>query len=207
MNTQYIAVITGDIVNSRTEMPSVWINALKDALNQFGKSPLQWEIFRGDMFQLMVPINKALISAITIKATIKQINGLDVRLAIGLGQQTYSSTNITESNGSAFVNSGHCFEHLKRKKIAIKSPWADFDKYWNLYLKLSAMTMNYWSPKSAETFLVALNNPNSNQVELSKKLNITQSTVSENLKRSGYYQINDMIQWFEANLTDKISDL
>ncbi len=48
-----IAVIKGDIVSSRKmENSEKWLLPLKDLLNEWGKSPGQWEVVWGDSFQL-----------------------------------------------------------------------------------------------------------------------------------------------------------
>lgn len=75
-----------------------------------------WEIFRGDQFQLEVknPENSLLV-AIQIKALMKSLK-LDVRMSIGIGEKTHNSKKISESNGTAFINSGELFERLKKKK-------------------------------------------------------------------------------------------
>ena len=49
-----IAIITGDIVNSRKLTSKIWIDGLKKLLNTFGKNPIEWEIYRGDEFQLEI---------------------------------------------------------------------------------------------------------------------------------------------------------
>ncbi len=197
MKNEIKAVITGDIVNSRKEITKTWMPLLKETFNEFGNQTTQWEIFRGDMFQLKVEAKKALYTAIYIKASLKMLNNMDVRMGIGIGTETYNSDRITESNGTAYINSGDAFEKLKRKKISLVTPWSNFNSNWNLYLKLASLTMDNWTAKSAEAFLYAIKNPNLNQKELSQILGVTQSTVSENLNRSGYYQLSDMITWFE----------
>ena len=106
------SIITGDIINSKGSSPKAWLPELKTILSHYGSNPVQWEIYRGDSFQLEVTPDKALEACILIKATIKQFKNLDVRLAIGIGNKTFDSEKITESNGTAFVNSGECFEAL-----------------------------------------------------------------------------------------------
>ena len=50
-----IAILTGDIVNSRENINQAsWLAPLKKLLNSFGKGPEQWEIYRGDSFQLEI---------------------------------------------------------------------------------------------------------------------------------------------------------
>ena len=114
-----IAVITGDIINSR-ELPDEWIGTLKDALNGlFGKN-INWEIFRGDSFQVELNAKDALINAIYIKACIKTLKGADVRIGIGIGKKTINAEKVTEANGEAFVNSGSAFDALKTNKVNLK---------------------------------------------------------------------------------------
>jgi len=110
-----IAVITGDIINSRKGKVETWLNLLKSTLEKYGKQPQDWEIYRGDSFQLSVPVEKALLAGLHIKSTIKQTKTYDVRIAIGIGEVKYKSQKITESNGSAYINSGECFESLKKQ--------------------------------------------------------------------------------------------
>jgi hypothetical protein len=72
-----IGVITGDIINSRsTDSAKEWLDILRGALGKFGKEGLDWEIYRGDSFQLEISQPKeALITAIYIKACMKTIKG------------------------------------------------------------------------------------------------------------------------------------
>ena len=67
-----IAVLTGDIVNSKSENAEVWLEALKSTLELYGKTPKDWEVFRGDSFQLVVSNEKAILASIHIKCAIKQ---------------------------------------------------------------------------------------------------------------------------------------
>ena len=108
------AVITGDIINSRKVDPSAWISILKELFQKYGTEPKNWEIYRGDSFQLVINAHEALEIAILIKSAIKKIDLLDVRMAIGLGEIEYRSERITESNGTAFLNSETQFEELKK---------------------------------------------------------------------------------------------
>src|SRR5690606_30124056 len=112
------AVITGDIINSTKVDPKIWLPVLKNVLNQAGTSPKEWEIYRGDSFQLFIkdPL-LALTIAIQIKAAIKTIKSLDVRMAVGIGNIEHTSNQVTEANGPAFIYSGERFESLKREKL------------------------------------------------------------------------------------------
>ncbi len=200
MENKLTAILTGDIVNSREVVPALWQNNLKEVLNEYGSTPGKWEIFRGDMFQLQIRPEEALLAALKIKAQIKQDKQLDVRIAIGIGQQEYKSGKISESNGEAYTNSGHCFDHLKKKRLAIKTPWNEFDKEWNLHLMLASLTMDDWSPKTSFILKTALDHPEFNQQYLADILERTQSTISESLNRAGYHEIDMMLEKFREQI-------
>ncbi|WP_246124498.1 transcriptional regulator [Bizionia gelidisalsuginis] len=192
------SIITGDIISSRSGDPNLWLTALKSELNKYGASPKQWEIYRGDSFQLEILPKTALKTALLLKATIKQFKSIDVRLAIGVGEKTYDAESITESNGSAFVNSGDCFEGLKKSTLAIKTEDATFNNPINIMLDLALLTMDYWTPKAALLFKTTLEHSDYNQVEIAKVLNRKQSNISAGLKRTGYDEISKMLQFYNT---------
>lgn len=195
-----IAIITGDIINSRKGEADIWLNSLKETLNQYGSEPKEWEIFRGDSFQLSISSEKSLLACIHIKSVIKQQKALDVRLAIGLGIEDYSADRITEANGSAYVNSGECFDSLKKQTLAIKSPNKKFDRTINVMLNLSLLTANNWSSTVSEVIKTAIENPGKNQKGLAEILNKSQSSVSEALKRGGFEEIMNMNDYYSENI-------
>ncbi|KJD34279.1 regulatory protein MarR [Tamlana nanhaiensis] len=196
-----IAILTGDIINSRETEPKVWLNSLKDALNYFGNTPKTWEIFRGDSFQLEVKPEDALFASILLKSTIKQYKNIDVRLAIGLGEKTFETDNITESNGAAFINSGECFESLKKNTLAIKSSFDDFDLTLNLMFELAQLTINNWTTISSTIIKTTLLNPDLNQNQLAKLLSKSQSNISEGLKRGGFDEILKLMHFYKQKIS------
>lgn len=194
-----IAIITGDLINSENYPSSEWIDLLKDYFNQFGPSPMQWEIYRGDEFQLKVTEKNALFTAIRIKAMLKSIKGLDVRMGIGIGLETYLGKGVTESNGPAYQRSGRNFESLKDSKINLSIATGDVmkDRTLNLILQLALDFMDDWSVVSAEIVTLVLDNPNHSQKEIAKKLGIKQSAVSQRLKRARMDLVLDVLAYYE----------
>lgn len=207
MKNEYVAIITGDIVDSRKSNATKWLESLKTVLNTKGQSPIDWEIFRGDMFQLEVKPYLSLETALAIKARIKQHKNLDVRIAIGIGTNQYKANKITESNGEAYTHSGFCFENLKKKKLAIKTPWKDFDKQWNLTFQLLSLTIDDWTPVTAKIIEEVIENSNLNQTELAKKLNRSQSTISDSLNRAAYDEIKLTQSYFVEQIHNRINRL
>ncbi len=189
------AVITGDIVNSRSAHSEAWITSLKSVLNDYGTCPKDWDIYRGDSFQLLIDnVEESLMAAIRIKASIKTRKWQDARMAIGIGDISYTSDRVTESNGDAFVRSGQKFESLKQQKVTLSvgSPWKDFDDEMNLYVRLALIAIDGWSVASAEFVLVQLANMEKSQDELAALLHIGQPAVSERKKRAYFDEIIEL---------------
>jgi hypothetical protein len=201
------SIITGDIINSRKiQDPKTWIQPLKKIMTIYGKSPENWEIFRGDSFQLEVKETEAsLLAAIKIKAVMRSIKGLDVRMAIGIGNKTYTARRISESNGEAFINSGEKFEELKKikQRLAVKSPWDKTDKQLNLMIALASIAMNKWSANSAQLITMSLKHRQLSQKELGKKIKRTQSSVSEAQSRAHYDEIIALEQFYREQIIEQ----
>ncbi|GAA4281714.1 SatD family protein [Gaetbulibacter aestuarii] len=194
------SIITGDIINSRAENPEKWLPALKETLAFFGKSPKQWEIYRGDSFQLEVSPDKALLACALIKATIKQFKNIDVRLAIGIGDKSYDSDKITESNGTAFEHSGTCFETMKQSTLAIKSPNNTFDDTLNTMFALAQLTMNSWNTTASEIIKITLKQPELDQNDLAELLGKSQGNISKVLKRAGFDEISKLLNYYKTQV-------
>lgn len=197
-----IVILTADIINSRKLSSKKWMNEFKQLLNSFGKSPNDWEIYRGDEFQLEIKNPEdAFLIAFQIKAFFKSIN-LDVRMSLGFGDKTYKTKKITESNGSAFIRSGELFETLKKQKInlAVNSGNPDFDEEFNLMLQLSMSFMDGWLQQSAEFVLVAIQNPTLSQEEIGLILGINQAAVSRRQKRSQFELMLQVERYFRKKV-------
>ncbi len=198
-----VAVITGDVINSKKNAPQVWLAPLKKELNRIGKTPKSWQIYRGDSFQAV--INKpedALLLAMKLKASLKSVKGINVQMSIGIGSRTYNAAKVTESNGSAFVHSGEKFEMLNQEKqnLGIKSDWPQFDNEMNLYLKLALIAMNNWTVNAAEIVRVAMENPEKSQHQLGKMIGIKQSGISTRLRRAYYEEIMEVNEMYKTKL-------
>lgn len=199
------SIIIGDIINSRTLPTKTWLIPLNQFLDNQGKKPKDWEIFRGDQFQLEIKNpEEALLISIQIKALMKSLK-LDVRMSIGLGDKTHKAKKISESNGSAFIYSGEVFEKLKKEKstLSIKSGNEIFDYEMNLMLRFALTIMDNWLPQSSEFVLVAIKNQSLSQEQIGEILNINQAAVSRRKSRSQL----DLIMEFNTFYREKIKNL
>lgn len=202
------SVVTGDIIQSRLTEASLWLPELKKSLSVEGQSPRSWQIYRGDSFQVEVKNpGKAVMAAIRIKATIKTVKDLDVRMAIGIGEKKFASPKIAESDGEAFIYSGETLETLKRAKrnLAIKTPWPGFDRDMNVLLQLASIPMDNWSPGSAELVQLLIRKPKLTQIGLARKLGLTQPSVSERQNRSYFEVIMEMEKLYREKITNLIA--
>ncbi|MBM1107558.1 hypothetical protein JQC67_15490 [Aurantibacter crassamenti] len=198
------AIITGDIVNSEEYQVSEWLDVLKNYFEKLGKSPHDWEIYRGDEFQLKIPVEKALEVALHIKALIKSIKGLDVRMGIGIGAITFVGDGVSESNGPAYRLSGRSLDTLKTKKLSLTFA-ADnqfHNRTLNLMLKLALDFIDDWSPVSAEIVALALEYPDASQQEIAAQLNIQQSAVSQRQKRARLDLVQELLTYYRETIKE-----
>lgn len=183
-----ICILTGDIKGSRKAKSKNWLAELKELFLQFGKNPADWEIYRGDEFQIEIKdCEEALLIAFQIKAFLRTIS-LDARMSIGIGEKTSKAKRISESNGSAFVYSGEAFDVMKKNKINLVVQSADnqFNKDMNLLIRLGLSFMDNWLAQQAEYVLLAINNPELSQEEMGEILKINQAAVSKRRKRANF---------------------
>jgi hypothetical protein len=196
------SVITGDIIGSRQQESQHWVEDLKKILAPFGKTPNQWEVYRGDEFQIEVSNPEdALLTAILVKAHLRTIKS-DARMSIGFGDKTHNAERISESNGSAFINSGELFETLKKQKVnlALRTGDLDFDEKLNLMLQLALTFMDSWLVQSAEFVAAAIENPTLSQEELGQKLGINQAAVSRRQKRAQFDLVMNLDRYFRKQI-------
>jgi hypothetical protein len=201
------SVITGDIIYStKYTDPNIWLTPLKSALTTLSPDTKYWEIYRGDSFQIEIrDIYSSFKSVVYLKACIKTIKGLDVRLAIGVGEKSFEGEKVTESNGEVFQFSGETLESLKREKtnLKIKTPNDALNQELNLYFKLALIIMDNWTVNSAEIVKLSLEHPDKLQKELAQIVGTNQEAVSKRLKRANLEEILEL----DLMYREKISTL
>jgi len=199
-----IAIITGDIINSQKSDTEAWLPKLKDLLGTWSETPDNWEIYRGDEFQLKCSVDEVFHKALLIKSLIKTAENLDVRIAIGIGNEIFRSEKITESNGSAYVNSGRLLTDIKAlgKTLAIQTENDKVNRDLNILFKWAAIDFDNWTAATAEIIHQLLRNSDLTQDELARDLNITQSSVSQRLKRANFELLQETDQYFRKKIAE-----
>lgn len=199
-----IAIITGDIINSQKSDTEAWLPKLKDLLGTWSETPSNWEVYRGDEFQLKCSVDEVFHKALLIKSLIKTAENLDVRIAIGIGNEIFRSEKITESNGSAYVNSGRLLTDIKAlgKTLAIQTENDKVNRDLNILFKWAAIDFDNWTAATAEIIHQLLRNSDLTQEELARELNITQSSVSQRLKRANFELLQETDQYFRKKIAE-----
>lgn len=205
------AVLTGDIVKSREISPRAQlIETLKEALETTREThQAEYDVFRGDSFQLVVPsAPAAALVAIIIRSKLishspKKSNLWDTRISIGIGEITYRGEKITESDGPAFLLSGKGMDELNKKnrKLIIKGPWEQADRSLSLVTRFADDIISNWSRYSAETAFLSLVY-NESQSVLAERLGKSQSTINDRIAtakleliRAYIQHVSDYISW------------
>lgn len=199
-----IAVITADIINSQKREVEKWMSQLKKLLSSWGNSPANWEIYRGDEFQLKCNVSDVFSKALLLKSLMKTFEDLDVRIAIGIGNEVYSSEKVTESNGSAYVNSGRLLTQIKSngKTLELQTDNEKINRDLNMLLKWASIDFDNWTAATAQIVHELLKNPDLTQDDLAKKLNISQSSVSQRLKRANFDLLQETDQYFRKKIAE-----
>ena len=199
------AVITGDIVSSRQVSAEKWLAALREVLANWGQAPKDWDVYRGDSFQLGLRPEEALGAVFEIKSYLKSRTGLEVRFGIGIGTIEHPDDTITTANGAAFERSGAAFEALGKRLLLMQSPWPSLDETMNLMFDLLAISTDRWSEVGAEMVYLRLRNPAANQQELAEKLEKSQASVSAGLKRSSYDELRQLLNYYKKQINNHVA--
>ncbi len=215
-----IAVITGDLVKSSKlnsdEIISV-IGLLKKIFNDLNQyifidEKSKFEIFRGDSFQGIIPQpEKSLLAAIIIRAGLRsfipekyhKIKSVkfaytDVRIAIGIGDVSFLSKKVVESQGTAFIKSGRLLDRLVKQndRLGIGTSRKNLNEEFFVESKLADALISRWTPATAEAVYYYLLY-NKTQAELADLLRISQPAVNKRLVSYGNIKnINVFIKRF-----------
>ncbi|WP_430613277.1 transcriptional regulator [Flavobacterium sp. JP2137] len=193
------AILTGDIIDSRLVKPQEWLPVLEKSLALLATDRRAWEVFRGDSFQLEVPVDQAIKAALYLKCTVKQVKGIDVRISIGVGEKNYADAKLSQSNGSAFIHSGEAFDRLKNRTLGFQSDNEAWNEVINLFLDLISTIVDAWTPVSILLIQKMFENPQLTQLQLAELTRGNQGNISKALKRGGYEEIQKVLQYYVKN--------
>lgn len=191
-----ISVITADVVSSRQHAPE----DLEARLTEIGKvierhlfhRKKTFQFYRGDSFQALVAPEDALRVALLWKSGVKAINhepmGWDIRLAVGIGEISYTGKSLGSSAGPALEYSGLLLDSLKQtKRTGIRfRTWSDaWTSELDLACDFAQVLTDRWTPAAADAVFKALLFQET-QEQLAKRLDISQSSVHKRLQTANW---------------------
>ena len=219
INTKYnmnmIGVITGDIIDS-TKMDIESRNNLLISIEEVTKelkvlSPLKLELFRGDSFQMIVyKPEETLKIAVLLRAKIKSITPheykktWDARLAVGIGEISYTSDKVIISDGEAFHFSGRELDEIGKRRLTIKTKWKDVNDELKVSTAFADNIITDWTVIQAQIVYQALlyKTP---QKDIAIKYKKTAQNISKILGSAKENLINIYLERYYALITNNLT--
>ncbi len=197
-------VITGDIVGS-SKLNVIKRKKLQARVTEFANTitalfpDFKMEQFRGDSLQCMLTKNK--VAGLRIAVSLYCFLAADefkIRQSVGMGDVSFTGTNIITSDGTAFKLSGENIDELKKRGELISIAFADNDL--NEEWKVHSASLNFLLERlsSAQAEALYLQLKNSKQEEIAKALNISQPSVHQRLQAAGWSVISRILQRFDV---------
>lgn len=219
----FASVLTGDIIDS-SKLGKKELKLVHKAIHvEFGRLrkrfknqvPL-FEIYRGDSFQGVVlnPVHTLRI-VFWLKSSIKKLNleknnvskakkgRVDFRQAVGIGKIDALPKTLKEANGEAFLFSGRTLDKMKSKqqKTSLKTSDENIDHEFEVHFKFFDLLTEKWSLASAEVVYYLLQDMK--EMEIAKKIGISQSAVNSRKKASGWEAISILLNRYEEIISQK----
>ena len=202
---QNIAVLTADMVNSTLfsrEETTLWLTELIDSLknNPDFDWVLEPEIYRGDSFQcvLKTPENVLKLAVLARVLLRKHSDKTDLRVAIGIGSGNELTDRAGTSDGEAFRLSGHLADNIRKQKARIGIAVSVPSEPMSATLDLLETIIGNWSPAQSEVVAALLQNENVTQI--SERLSVSQSAISQRLSASKWWAVDHFLSTFPQHL-------
>lgn len=210
-----IAVLTGDIVNSRKLAETQRAQLYQELLylsSQFQVNfpetilyPLA--IFRGDNWQLILtqPEKSLEICILARTYIISRFPSqkIDSRVAIGIGEVNFiPKENTAAGDGPAFLLSGQLLESMRNERISIGfcgKKMLREELAIKSFVSLIDHIVTGWSPSQAQAIYLAVQGKKQSEIGHEwKPRQISQVAVSKNLKSAGWEIIKENLKVFET---------
>lgn len=183
-----ISVITGDLANSQQVDTASYIAYLDELLSELqqAKRLQQYDIFRGDSFQIISQPEQGLLLAVYIRIALRAANAThwDARLAIGLGTRRVKNAGY----GSAFLNSGNSLDNMaKNCYLALKTDNEKINDVVSDLLPMLDHVISRLSQTEAKIVQARMFTDTNKGVAIA--LQKATSTISVTLKRAAFEEI------------------
>lgn len=193
-----VQVITGDIVNS-TSMTIEQRNEIRNTFDFLSQNSTdRYDYFvRGDGFQVLSKTQNALRETLLIKTYLYAKTGAKAKISIGIGEINYENERLSDSDGEAFWLSGRALDELKNRSELLTISMVDETKKseWELHCMVLDYLEKNQTRNQAEAIYWLLNNKT--QQEIASILNISQPSVNNRIKNSGWNIIDKILKRFQ----------
>ena len=206
-------VITGDIIESsaiQIKYRDFLLKSIREIADELSViEPLRIEMFRGDSFQAVIdrPEN-AMKIAFLLRAGLKGHTPKeckkpwDARLSIGVGTISYHADNTVLSDGEAFQYSGRELDEMGKRRLVVKTRWADVNEELLVSGAFADEVVSSWSvPQSQAAYQELLYNIS--QKEIANKFQKSAQNISKLL---GAAKVN-LVQMYIDRYHKLISNL
>lgn len=206
-------VITGDIIESsaiQIKYRDFLLKSIREIADELSViEPLRIEMFRGDSFQAVIdsPEN-AIKIAVLLRAGLKGHTPKeckkpwDARLSIGVGTISYHADNTVLSDGEAFQYSGRTLDEMGKRRLVVKTRWADVNEELQVSGAFADEVISSWSvPQSQAAYQALLYN--TSQKEIANKFQKSAQNISKLL---GAAKVN-LVQMYIDRYHKLISNL
>jgi hypothetical protein len=169
------AIITADIVSYSdltNKKANVVLNAVHKMFDELSSVRTNLNsnltIKRGDNIQSEIDnpaealnvalLLKTVVNKIPIHRDNRNSPGIDIRIAIGIGNIDAKRETVNESSGDAYTYSGRTLDSMKKNKrlLAIKTNKPELDAELETEFKLLEVIMSGWKVTSAEVLYLTL---------------------------------------------------
>ncbi len=194
-----IAVITADVVDSSflSEADKKLFQEKIEGCQDKGIL-LKPRFYRGDSYQLAVKPEIALLLALKFRAEMKQWKEKnDIRVSIGIGEIAHWNDDVLLASGTAFERSGKNLDKLKELglSIIIVTGNPELDDELETYCYMADEFIKNQTGVQANMISQMLNGVP--QIEIAKRLNISQPSVSKSLKAANWRIVERFLKRYE----------
>ncbi|WP_434360460.1 hypothetical protein NF212_08020 [Parasalinivibrio latis] len=206
------AVLTGDIVRSRTLTPDDFtqvLSTLDSACKVIQKqSDATYEIFRGDAFQILFPNPEDSISAaITIRLALRAslTSTPDARISIGLGEIDPPAATLGRSSGEAFILSGHHLDTMAAETLVVSSPSPAFQRDTSLLTRFADRLLSQTTNRQANALYHYLTDEDNSHQAIASLLRTSRVNVTKLLNQAEYQLISDYLDDIRQRIREGFS--
>lgn len=196
------AVFTGDIVRSGDLEPDALaqvFGALETAAQSIDDWPEGYSAFsrfRGDGWQMALPVHYALRGALTLRAAVRCTGkGRDTRIGIGIGAGSLKDGDLAAADGPAFVASGRALDAINRGP-RMSAP--DAPAVLRVALPLADIIAQEWTAKQAQVVQLLLAPAPPTQDELGHALGRSRQMIQKQANAAGVAGLIESCEAYEG---------